>query len=252
MATTRFLADGSVDEGTRHTCSAEDVVRAWIASTSIIPAYVAVGMAERESSFTLNEEDTEDSGYVSTGIFQLGDDTRRQAVKRGLVSATWADFTKLDDSCKVLSCTLEENLQAILVAAVDAFSRGLGKNPTDENGQPIPDVWAYVAVSHNIGLGSKSNDNAGGAGVLPGIVHYGLSWPDAFVTAHPSMQDRQVRYGNTAMSGGAQWTTDLAALLPSPVAGLAAKVERGSVLLLLLALAGLVVAVGWRWVSTVA
>ncbi len=251
MATVRFLADASTPAGQRHTTSARAVVEAWLRVTSTIPAYVAVGMAERESSFTLNEEDTEEDGYVSTGIFQLGGDTRRSALARGLVSAAVADFCNLDDSCKVLACVLEGNLATIIKTAIDASARGLGKSPYDASGTLIPDVWAYLAVSHNIGMGSASNSNPGGKGILPGLVAFGLDWPRAFVAAHPSMADRQVNYGNTAMSGGSKWTADLGELLPAPSAGVASKVERGGVLFLLLAIVGLLFAVGWRSLSRV-
>lgn len=251
MSSVRFLATTNVPAGERERTSARAVAEAWLRVTSSIPAYVAVGMAERESNFTLNEEDTEDSGYVSTGIFQLGSDTRRSAMKRGLLTAAAADFCTLDDSCKVLACVLEGNLSTIIAAATDANARGLGKSPYDSTGTLIPDVWAYLAVSHNIGMGSSSSGDPYGRGVMPGINAFGLSWPDAFTRAHPSMGDRQVRYGNTAMSGGSQWTADLGALLPSPAAGIAAKVERGGVLFLLLAIAGLLLAVGWRSLSKV-
>jgi hypothetical protein len=197
--------------GVRNTVTGDQVCTSWVKCTGTVPTKVAVAMAGHESSFTLNEHDTEISGYESFGIFQL---SRAEMYGPPALLPT-GNVYDLDDSCKALACILEANLTVILRVASAAYANGLGKNPVDANGNPIDDVWAYVAVSHNIGLGSELNTNPGGKGVLPGIVAYGLSWPDAFQQAHPSMT-AQATYGSDAISGGDSWSDAWASIQPDP------------------------------------
>jgi hypothetical protein len=204
--TVQYLGVGGATAGVPNRVDPEYVVRSWVQFTKTIPAWVAVGMAERETGFALNELDTEDSGFQSLGIFQL---SRAEAIK---AFRPEADLYSLDDSSAVLATILERNLDRILEIATDAASRGLGKMPIS-SGVVIDDVWPFLALSHNLGLGNPENPNPGGAGVLPGIAHYGLNWPATFATAHPSML-RQLAYGDAALTGGSSWREEFAQITP--------------------------------------
>jgi hypothetical protein len=207
-----FVGDGEAADGERHRISAEEVATEWVKWTARIPARVAVAMASHETNLTLNERDTEQhddsSTVVTEGIFQL---QRSEAVRALLPTA---DLMTLADSCQILAYLLEGYLDSIISVANDAYANGLGKAPLDGDGNPIDDVWAFVAVTHNAGPGSATA-GVGSRGTLPGIAHLGLSWPSAWTQAHPSLT-RQVAYGSDAITGGPDWSAALDAIQAAP------------------------------------
>lgn len=147
--------------------SADDVRAAWAKYTTRIPVQFAVGTAEHESTFTINEVDTEPSGFVSKGIFQLSDDEARSA---GMPDA---DLLSLDDSARVFARISEKRLDALISAA-----------KLDPAALPA-DVWAYLALAHNQGLGAA----------LKTVKAYGLDW-SAYKQRNPDLVASIGRYGD--------------------------------------------------------
>src|SRR5258708_4603677 len=123
-------------DGTRVIASPIDIVTAWRAASTRIPAQYALGTAQHESSFTLNQVDTEVSGFVSRGIYQLSDDEAEAAGKPD------ADLLSLGDSTAVFVTICETRLDAIIAAAT-------AKGTTIDPASPPDDLWAYLYLAHN-------------------------------------------------------------------------------------------------------
>jgi len=161
-------------------------VTVWRGHTSLIPAQYALGTAQHESNFTLNEVDTEVSGYVSKGIFQLADG---EAAEVGFAGA---NLLELEDSTVVFAALCEKRLK-VLVAAVALNMSALPR-----------DIWAYLAMAHNEGLQAA----------LGTLRQHGLDWA-AYKARNPSLTSMAV-YGDDAISGGEKWTPDLNLPIPVP------------------------------------
>lgn len=173
-----------VPSGHRILVAPADIVAAWRRYTQRIPAKFALGTAQHESSFTLNEVDTEESGYVSKGIYQLSD---REAAE---VELPHANLLELEDATKVFYILCERRLRRIIKAARLA-----------QENLPV-DVWAYLALSHNQGVSAA----------LKTIELYGLNW-DAYKRRNPQLAGMG-RYGDDVISGGPHWTKELDRALP--------------------------------------
>lgn len=140
--TVKYLPDGKPIR-----VSSADVESAW--PSVRIPALFAVETARHESGFSTNEVDTEPSGFVSKGIFQLSDDEAKKAGYPG------ANLLALGDSSAVFSTLMERNLDSLIST--------LGHTPS---GQEEIDIWAYLFISHNQGLGAAQKT----------IKNYGMNW----------------------------------------------------------------------------
>jgi hypothetical protein len=160
-------------DGKRVTASAGDVASSWSASTSRIPVNFALGTAQHESGYAINEVDTEPTGYVSKGIFQLSDDEARSVGRAG------ADLLALDDSVDVFARLCEKRLDAIVKAA-----------QLDESIALPDDVWPYLFIAHNQGL----------AAALKSIGNFGLNW-SAYKERNPTHPE-WAAYGDDVISGG--------------------------------------------------
>ena len=164
-----------VPNGTRVRSSAAEIVAAWRRHTGRIPAQFALGTAQHESNFTLNEVDTEESGFVSKGIFQLSDEEAAEAGRPK------ANLLALEDATEVFSVLCERRLQRLIEAA-------------DLNEDNLPaDVWAYLALAHNQGLAAAHKT----------IRAHGLDWA-AYKRRNPQLAGMG-RYGDDVISGGARW-----------------------------------------------
>lgn len=166
-------------DGKRRHVSPGDVAIAWRSHTSSIPAQYAVATAAHESAFTLNEVDTEESGFVSLGVFQL---SREEARNAGMADA---DLLDLDVSCKVLASAAEKRLAAICAAA-----------KVDPSAAPA-DAWFFLALAHNQGLGA----------CLKTIAAHGLD--AAGYTARNPQLAQACRYFNDCITGGEFWRDGL-------------------------------------------
>ncbi len=168
-----------VPHGHRILVAPADLVAAWRRYTQRIPAKYALGTAQHESSFTLNEVDTEKSGYVSKGVYQLSESEAAEA------EFSHANLLELEDATRVFCVLCERRLQRIIKTARLA-----------EENLPV-DVWAYLALAHNQGLSAA----------LKTIELHGLNWA-AYKQRNPQLAGMG-RYGDDVISGGSHWTKEL-------------------------------------------
>lgn len=156
--------------------SPSDIVDAWRQVSSRIPARFAVGTAKHETDYTLNETDAGDQsdGTDSIGLFQI---SRAEALSAG---HPLADLTSLSDACTVFAVLMHRNLDKILSLS--------GESPLN------PDVWAYLAMSHNMGMGAVEKT----------IKQYGLDW-GAYKARNPAVPLVAHGYGDDVVSGGPDW-----------------------------------------------
>jgi hypothetical protein len=180
--TVQFLPDGA-----RIRCAPAEVIVEWNARSAIDARY-ALGTAQHEADLTVNEVDTEPSGYISKGVYQLSDGEASDAGFPG------ADLLSLDASTKVFVELSARRLRAILAAWMTLAPKLNGLSP---DGIP-DDARAYLAVAHNAGLSTATKS----------ITHYGMDWA-AFVTRNAGTDwGRKIaRYGSDCVSGGVYWPT---------------------------------------------
>jgi hypothetical protein len=162
-----------VPDGKRVLVTPQEVADAWRLRETIIPAQYACGTAQHESDYTLNERDTEPSGFVSIGIFQLSQDECDEA------RLPSANLYTLEDSCAVLSVIAERRLTQILTWS------GLSA-PTD-------DCWFYLALSHNQGPGAVQRT----------IARYGLD-AAAWTSRNPQLANAATYFAD-CVTGGSRW-----------------------------------------------
>lgn len=168
-----------VPNGQRILVAPADIVAAWRRYAQRIPAKFALGTAQHESNFTLNEIDTEMSDYVSKGVYQLSDG---EAAEAGFQHA---NLLELEDATRVFCILCERRLKRIINVARLA-----------EESLPV-DVWAYLALAHNQGLSAA----------LKTIELHGLNWA-AYKLRNPQLAGMG-RYGDDVISGGSHWTKEL-------------------------------------------
>jgi hypothetical protein len=158
--------------GQRIRVTPQEVADAWRLRSPIDPRYI-IATADHESSFTVNEIDTEPNGFVSIGIFQLSQD---EAVSAGLPNA---DLMTLEGSCDVMAKTAARRLANIMSAA----------NLT----APTTDCWFYLALCHNQGWGACHKT----------ICAHGLD-AAAWTARNPQLA-QAARYFSDCVTGGARW-----------------------------------------------
>jgi hypothetical protein len=146
-----------------------------------IPAQYAVATCQHESDFTLNEVDTEPSGYVSKGILQLSDE---ECIEVGM---PFADLMTLDGSMDVMAILANRRVAKLCRAAVGA---GIDSMSNALRG----DLWAYLAFAHNEGTGEA----------IRSIVKYGLNWV-SFVERNQAELPAMCLYGSDCITGGPRW-----------------------------------------------
>lgn len=166
------------------------------ASHAIPPGWF-LAIASRESGYVLgsgyvtNEYDTDfnTDGTVrkqSGGLYQLDTGVLKD---HGII----ATDAQLADPAQVtiwFARVMEANLQQIAGQAEAAYDKpGNIQFPWD---QPPPDALYYLALSHNLGLGS----------VLTSISKYGMN-AQQYAQRNPGMT-RQLAYADAARSGAAQ------------------------------------------------
>lgn len=178
-----------VPDGVRVRVSPGDVAMLWqrmalpaltVAGPLTIPPQYACGTAQHETDYTINEVDTEPSGFVSKGIFQLSDEEAQEA------GDPTANMLTLPGAISVLLPIAQKRVQK-LVAAAQAVQGDSLANAM--NG----DLWAYLALAHNQGLGAA----------LKTIGMHGLDWR-AYKDRNPHLAD-MAAYGDDCISGGARW-----------------------------------------------
>lgn len=139
-----------VPDGARKRVAPADVAACWRLHSMLVPACYALGTAQHETDFTLNEKDVEPSGYTSYGLYQIGEDEMAQV---GMPIASHDPYDL--DIITIVMCDLAEaRLKRICTAARFSLSA-------------IPrDAFAYLSIAHNQGLGA----------CLKTIAAHGLDW----------------------------------------------------------------------------
>jgi hypothetical protein len=171
-------------DGQRKIVAAADVVAAWRRHSTLVPASYALGTAQHETDFTLNERDVEESGYVSLGLYQVGAEEMAQV---GMPLATHDPF-----DLEIITLVMVDLAEVRLRRIADAAWRGGWATLVSNPGSVNPDVWAYLALAHNQGLGA----------CLKTIAAHGLDWA-AYKARNPQLED-MAAYGDDCVSGGAQ------------------------------------------------
>jgi hypothetical protein len=162
--------------GVRNTVDPTSVVLLWRKHSTLVSASYALGTAQHETDFTLNEKDTEPSGYVSMGLYQIGAEEMAQV---GMPLGSHDPYD-LETITIIMVDLAEARLKRIMNAArltVDLYT-------------PPPDVWAYLALAHNQGLGA----------CLKTIAAHGMNW-SAYCARNPQLAD-MAAYGNDCITGG--------------------------------------------------
>lgn len=191
-----------------------DIVACVMRHTSLDPRYF-LGTAQHETSFAANEVDTEDSGYVSSGLWQLGVE---EATSVGMHDA---DLLDLEEST-IVFCKVTEKRMSTIFQMVQASLAA--RWPTQSG------LNAYLMIAHNQGL----------AACLKTIKLHGLDWAGykmrnlqaaqmevdtatGLGTASQRYKDAVIKlawwknvaaYGDDCISGGARWSDLL--LGPAP------------------------------------
>ena len=161
------------------------------ARPTLDPRYI-VATAQHESRFAINEVDTEPSGFISKGIFQISDEEARSAGLPGV------NLLTLDASAQVMVRLALRNR--------DAFQQA-GGNPFAN------DVNGWLALAHNEGRGAMRKT----------IATHGTLWGDPYAFPNPSDDAPEsyryrnawraiVAYGDDCITGGAVWREKVAKL----------------------------------------
>lgn len=222
----KFLPDGK-----RHLVTPQQLVKLWKLYTVAVPPQYAIGSADHETGFTENEADTEEDGTTTFGVYQC---TEEEARRVGFALAAdvkdngleRVDLLTAEGCTRVFVRLAERHLIDILTAA----------NLKDVPMQQLPpDVWSYLFLGHNQGMGRfapASKRHAGEkAGALGSIADHGLDWnaykqrnAEEARQALASAQDDEAKakararwewwqktfaYGDDVQTGGAHWSDSL-------------------------------------------
>lgn len=196
-----FLPDGR-----RRFVAMADLIGAWEATGTTIPAQFAVGVAIHETQGTWNERDTEppdEHGVViiTDGVFQLEDSEQISLGFRG-------DLFDVTHAALVFARLMEQKLVGILAAAKVMVGA-----------QPPIDTWPFLAIAHNQGAHAA----------VTSIELHGLNWAayqarnlrvaGAAVVAAKCDEEKAAAiaklawwhkvcaYGDDVISGGPDWLT---------------------------------------------
>lgn len=185
--------DGSLSSSTSDALTISRTDLAAIVSAGSYDENIPTGFftqtAKRESAFRYNEEDFDynTDGSLrehSKGLYQISDD------EAAAVGMAGADLDDPDVASAVFQLLMERNLglrpsllhgQESIADACQAFG-----TPIDL-ANPPPDVWFYLALSHNMGLPSTTKS----------IRTYGLN-AQAWIDRNPKLS-RQISYGSEIM-----------------------------------------------------
>jgi hypothetical protein len=154
----------------------QQVVDLWRQYTTDIPWQYALGSAQHESDLEpgpgadTSGDQPKLSDSTSYGLYQMSTFEQGLAVVIG-------DIHDPDVNTKIFYLTMSKKLGAIRAAA--GF---------DDHGS---DVWAYLGMAHNMGLGSA----------LKTIAQHGLDW-QAYKDRNPDLPFVSKGYGDDCISGG--------------------------------------------------
>lgn len=195
MSTTQYRDEDGIFTTSRsaaHHVAPDDIVRAWLAASSLISPRFALGTALHETNYIVNERSAGDQGdgSDSDGIYQL---SRSEAIRAGHPAA---DLFDLEEATTVFAILMERNLEEIQSLAPDNAGS--------------PDVRAYLSISHNQGMQA----------VRDTIKQHGLDWA-GYVARNKGISKPGfngaaiVAYGNDVISGGPDYRPEWDALAPT-------------------------------------
>lgn len=145
-------------------------------STTVLPPGLLLGIAENESGsggddprgckYNEIDEDLDDNGNVAGTTYGLCQMNRSEALK-ALKFGAAIDPDKLcdPDTNLLVAAAIFQDYAKTLAAAADV----------DVEGAPF-DLWAFVAIAHNVGMGVDHNATSGKKRALAMVQDYGLSW----------------------------------------------------------------------------
>lgn len=156
--------------------TADEVVALWVKYSPNIPAAFALGSATHESDLdpSVVSRGDQSDGSDSIGLYQISKAEAIAALR------PLADLLDAEDNTAVFASIMETKL-----AAIRAYC--------DVNGIQTgePDLWAYLAMSHNMGIGS----------VRKTLATYGMDWP-GYKLRNPGLAFVAKGYGDDAITGG--------------------------------------------------
>ncbi len=171
-------------------------------SSVVIPPQYFVATAEHETGFCPVEVDTEENGHVTMGLYQVDDD---ECASVGEPSANLYDPAV----CTRVFAHVQERRFARIV---DVF------------GRIQPDIWAYLGLAHNEGLGAAQKT----------LRRYGMDWTEykrrnlihaLMLEQNAETPQEQIQaareldrvrrisaYGDAMISGGTRWGEAIATM----------------------------------------
>jgi hypothetical protein len=165
-----FLPDGK-----RKQVSSDDVRKEWESINTDIPSSYAIATGKHESNNTLNEKDTEGSGFVSKGIYQISDEEEKDA---GFSKDDAYDLVK---ATGILSNLANKRWKVLKAAGEKAKKDG---KPYVED-----DLPAYLVIAHNQGEGAAEKT----------IAAYGVDWKAYKKRNKGGYFDKLASYGDDAI-----------------------------------------------------
>lgn len=209
-----FTSGGKVLAGgaSSSTDAAAAVAAAWLRTgEKVIPPQFAVGTAPHESGYAVNIRDIESTGHTTGGVFELDIATLSPFIVGDAIAAGMPekDVFNLDDACSIFAARCRYYL-ARIVSAANAYESSNSTGMTWPDAPPAgSQIWAYVAIAHNQGLGSASS----GKGALGTIARYGVDWA-GYKSRNPTVNIAVDRgsgiYGDDVITGGPDWSEGLA------------------------------------------
>ncbi len=159
------------------------IVDLWREYSTDIPAKFALGSAWHETQYNAGETDTGDQGdgSDSIGLYQLSLYEQGVAVVIGSL---------IDPE---INTQVFATIQGTRLSTIEAAALVKGGWATDT------DKWAFLGMAHNMGLGAATKT----------ILTYGGDW-NAYKARNPNLPFVAKGYGDDCISGGPDWTDDLA------------------------------------------
>jgi len=157
-----------------------EVVSLWCRVSDLSPRF-ALGSAYHETRYNPGENDVGDqpnqADSTSYGLYQLNRTEQASAL-------VWGDLNDPEVNTKVFA-----SISAARLASLETAAAAKGGWTSDG------DRWAYLAMAHNMGLGSA----------LKTIARYGGNW-SAYKARNPSLPFVAKGYGDDVITGGPDWS----------------------------------------------
>lgn len=158
--------------------------------SSDVPLHYFVATAEEESSHALNLHYQEPPGTDPPETFGVYQISASEAARYGVRPE---QMYELGPATSVMVSLARLHLDQIAWACAAQGYREL----------PVPDLWAYLAIAHNQGIGTYALD---GGGALGTIRRNGVDWAAYKIrNAHLGLPIITNGYGDSCLDGGERW-----------------------------------------------